>query len=193
MSTPEKNNKKIVLGKKTAEGYEYAARIDFGKDISSQISKVVKEKEINELLKKKIKELKETIEKFSQKEKNLHYYYELGKKLLFLDTKPFKQVARYSIFRRIKEELPEILPKTKDQTVTIKHLDFMYCIAHISKNELSKASWDQWYEIMKFKGIYKNPKLLKKILNECKSGISGPSLRAKIKIWRKKNLKKLKS
>ena len=80
-----KKDKKIKLGKKTDEGYEYVAKVDFSQDISTQISKVIKEKEINGILKNKIQEFKITIVKFSKKEKNLQYYYKTGLKLLFLD------------------------------------------------------------------------------------------------------------
>ncbi len=179
--TSNKKNEKIKLGKKTAEGYEYTAKVDFSQDISTQISKVIKEKELNETIKKKVKELKELTRKFTRKEKDIQYYYEIGKKLLFLDSNSFKGVARYSVFRRITEELREILPEIKNEKVAIKHLDVMYGIGHLNKNLLSKGNWDQWYEIMKFKNIFKKRKLIGQILDECKPGIAGPSLRDKIK------------
>ena len=43
------------------------------------------------------------------------------------------------------------------------------------------ASWDQWYEIMKFKNIFKKGKLFKAILSECRFIGAGPVLRNKIK------------
>jgi sulfur transfer protein SufE len=190
MSIPNKNNKKIVLGKKTAEGYEYAAKIDFSKDISTQISKVIAEKEANELLKKKIKELKELIERFPRKEKNLQYYYEVGKKLLFLEDKLFRKIALNSVLRRIAEELPDIIPDIKNTEMKIRNLYFMYWIGHIRKKDLFKASWDQWFEITKFREIYKNKKLLNLILKECKSRLRGhESLNKKIKDLIKKHKK----
>ena len=181
---PDKEIKKIKLGKKTTDGYKYVAKIDFGKNLTLQISKVIKEKEINEILKNKTQELKKVVEKSSdsKKEKNLQYYYKIGKKLLFLDDKPFKDVAVGSIIRRIFEELPEIIPNIRDQDMAGRHLNFMYWIAHIKQNDISKASWDQWFEITKFKGIYKNRELLKQILKECQLGITGhESLNKKIK------------
>jgi hypothetical protein len=185
--TSNKKNEKIELGKKTAEGYVYMAKVDFSQDISTQISKVIKEKEINEILKNKIQELKKTIDKFSNKEKNLQYYYKIGAKLLFLDDKPFKEVAIGSVVRRIFEELPEILPNIQNKDMAGRHLNFMYWIAHIGQNTLSKASWDQWFEITKFREIYKKPKLLNLILQECEFGLRGhESLNKKIKDLLKK-------
>lgn len=177
-----KENKKIKLGQKTGEDYKYRAKFDFSKDISTQITKVIKEKEINEILKNEIQELKRIIEKFSDKDKNLQYYYKIGTKLLFLDKKPFKEVAIGSVIRRIFEELPEILPNIQDKDIAGRHLNFMYWIAHIEQGILSKASWDQWFEITKFKELYKKPQLLTLILQECKFKLRGhESLNKKIK------------
>ena len=192
MSIPNKKDKKITLGKKTVEGYEYAAKIDFNKDISTQISKVIIEKGTNELLKKKVKELKEIVEKNPQKEKNLQYYYEVGKKLLFLEDKLFREIAPNSVLRRIAEELPEIIPNIKNINMTIRNLYFMYWIAHIREKDLSRASWDQWFEITKFRDIHKKQKLLNLILKECKFGLGGhESLNKKIKDLIKRHNKNL--
>lgn len=186
-STPSRKDKKIELGKRTNEGYEYGAKIDFTQDLSAQISRVIKEKEINEILEKKSKELKEMIRKFPRKERNIDYYYEVGKKLLFLDNASFKNVAPNSVFRRIVEELPDILPdvdiKDKESKKNAcRHIGVMYGLAHVRKKDLHKASWDQWYEIGKFSGVCKDRKLLEQILVQCKSkGLSGILLRNKIK------------
>jgi len=179
--THSKENKKMRLGKKTSEGYEYETKVDFSQDISTQISKVLREKEMNETIRKKIKELRELTRKYPIKDKNIQYYYKTGKVLLFLESNLFKNVARYSVFRRIIEELREILPEIKNKKVAMKHLDFMYGVGHLNKNLLSKGNWDQWYEIMKFKNMFRKGKLLDQILDECKLGITGPSLRNKIK------------
>lgn len=185
--TPDKKNKKIELGKRTNEGYEYEAKIDFAQDLSAQISRVIKEKEINEIIEEKVKELREVIKEFPRKEKNVGYYYGVGKKLLFLDSDLFKNIAPNSVFRRIVEELPEILPgvdieNKESKKNACRHVGVMYELAHVKKNELPKASWGQWYEIGKFSGVCKDRKLLEQILVQCKSeGLSGIPLRNKIK------------
>jgi len=178
-STSSGKDEKIGLGKKTNEGYKYRAKIDFGQDLSAQISGVTKEKEVNEIIKAKVEEIKEVVKKFPGKEKNLQYYYEIGRKLSFIDSDSFKNIAPYSIFRRIIEESPEVLPNVQEKVAT-KHLDIMYKLAHVGKDELSKATWDQWYEIMKFKEVYRKQNLLEQALDACSSGIAGPSLRRKV-------------
>jgi hypothetical protein len=178
-STPSKEDKKIELGKRTDEGYEYRAKIDLSQGLSAQISKVLQEREINEVLKANVEEIRQVVKKFRKKEKNLQYYYEIGRKLSFLDSDLFKKIAPYSIFRRIVEELPEVLPNVPEKVAT-KHLDIMYKLAHMGRDQLSKATWDQWYEIMKFKEVHRKQNLLQQALDACSSGAAGPSLRRKI-------------
>lgn len=67
------------------------------------------------------------------------------------------------------------------QTESKRYIEDMYKLAKFPKTVLYQASWNQWDEILKFKDIYKNKKLLRLILNECKKGISGIPLRNKIK------------
>jgi len=177
-----KKKRKIKLGKLTESGYEYSTKVDFKRDFSSQISDFIKERQAYDALNLEIEKLKKVVKKFFslKKEKNLFYYCAIGSHLSFIKKEIFKEISPYSIFRRIKEEIPEILPHLDDKTAQ-KHLEVMYKLGQINKKILEKASWDQWYEIMKFKDIYKKQKLLKQTLNECKSGTSGPSLRNKIK------------
>lgn len=170
--------KKIKLGKKTNEGYKYKSKIDFTEDISAQIFKLIKEKKVNEIIKEKAKELEIIIGKFTKKEKYLKYYYEIGRVLLFLDNDLFKDIAPWSVYRRIIEELPEILPHIKNKERARKHLNIMYGLAHLPKEEISEVRWDQWEEIFKFTQIYNNKKLLTQIIKECKkSNLSGIPLR----------------
>jgi len=183
------NKGKIKLGKKTNEGYyEYASKIDFNleEDISKQISKLIKEKIANDELRLEIEKIKKKVKDFSKinKEKNILYYYTVGKSLAFIDSHKFKDVALYSILRRISEEIEDILPNIKDPEVMKKHLEVMYNLGHIKKKyiRLKNIAWNQWYEIGKFKKLCRNEFLLKKVLKDCKSNISGPALRKRIKI-----------
>jgi len=189
-STNNKKRRKIRLGKTTEEGYIYSSKIDFKKDLSSQVDNYIREKQARDALNLEIKKLKKITEKFSnvKKEKNIQYYYEIGKNLLFLDKGLFRKIAPTSVLRRIFEELPDILPSIKNVDMATRHLYFMYWIGHIKKNNVSKASWEQWFEITKFKNIYKTPNLLRKILKECKSGVTGhATLNRTIKELIKKN------
>ncbi len=168
---------KVKLGKKTEEAYEYSAKIDFKEDFSTQVANLIKEKKANDFFELKIKKIKEEIKIFSKREKykSLSYYYLIGKKLLFLKDNPFKDIVVGSVFRRIFEEVPEILPNIIDRNMAIRHLHLMYGIAHVKKKDLRRASWDQWFEITKFRGTYTKPRILNQILKECETGITGHS------------------
>lgn len=175
--------KKIRLGKKTEEGYKYSSNIDFsrGEDLSTQIEKFEKEKEVKEKLEEKVSEFESITEKFKLKKENINYYYEIGKKLQFLEKTPFKEVEKYSAFRIIHEMIPGILPHVEDKKVTEKHIAHMFYLGKLDKDILERASWTQWYEILKFKDINKNKSLLNKVLLACERGLSDKLLRDRIK------------
>jgi hypothetical protein len=175
--------KKIRLGKKTEEGYKYSANIDFsrGEDVFTQIERFEREIEVKEKLEEKVSELESITKNYSLKKENIDYYCEMGKRLQFLDRTPFKEVEKYSVFRLIYEMIPGILPHIEDHKVAEKHIASMFFMGKVDRSLLKRASWAQWYEILKFKEIYKNRRLLEKILIECEKGLSDRSLRNRIK------------
>ncbi len=175
-----KKDQKIRLGKKTDSGYEYSSRIDFKEDLSIQISKLIQEKKAKDELDAYIKKIAEISSQFKNKEKNLNYYSTVGKVLSFLDSANFRIIKPYSVFRRIVDEIPDILPKI-DAKRTQDHLMMMYRVGGLNKSLLDKATWDQWYEISKFKNVISNPKTLEGALRFCKDS-SGPELRRKIQV-----------
>lgn len=180
MNRSKTGQTKLKLGKKTDSGYEYSTKIDFKEDFAKQIAKLMAEKKAHDKLKSKLKNLEKTVSVLAsqEKNKNLLYYYKIGKSLLFVERGNFKNVSSYSVYRRITEEIPQILPHIKDLKITQKHLEIMYRLAHIKEDLLKRASWDQWYEMMKFKNLHKNQKALGEILNLIKGKkISGPKLR----------------
>jgi len=178
-----KREAKLKLGKRVGSDYEYSTKIDFKEELSAQITALIKEKKIRDALGAKIEKLREVVGRFSNqnKDKNLEYYYSTGRLLLFLDERKFKDVAPYSVYRRIVEEVPSVLPHIRSAKVAQKHLETMHGLAHLRKTDLRKASWDQWYEIFKFRNIHKKPRLLSRILRECKKGLSGIALRERAK------------
>lgn len=175
---------KLRLGKKTETGYDFSSKIDFKDDLSKQIEKVMREKKANDDLELEIRKIEKYITALNKQsvKKDLTYYYNVGKYLLFLDRRNFGEISQYSVYRRIVEEIPQILPHLKEEVeVARKHLETMYRLAHVKEDLLNKISWDQWYEIMKFKGLYKNAKALKNIIKLIESKkISGPELRLTI-------------
>lgn len=185
---PDQINKKskLKLGKKTDTEYKYSTKIDFKEELSVQISRLMQEKKAKDELEEQIVELKKAASKFPNKSKNIQYYYTIGKILAFIDNKSFKSIGPFSIFRQIADEIPEILPDL-DKKRIVDHLMMMYRISKIKREFITKARWDQWYEITKFNITITNQNVLYKLLSACASGISGKTLRRKVKTLFKLN------
>lgn len=182
MSTPKKDNSKpeskIGLGEKTDSGYKYSSRINFKEDLSLQIAKLMQEKKAKDELEIYVEQIRKISSRFKNKEKNLGYYRAVGKILSFLSSSSFKNIKPYSVFRRLIDEVSDILPGLDAKRIQ-DHLMMMYRIGGLEGNILDKATWEQWYEISKFKNAINNKKVLNKILTSSES-TSGPDLRKKI-------------
>lgn len=177
-STHKKDDPKIGLGQKTDSGYKYSSRIDFKEDLSLQIAKLMKEKKAKEELESHMEQIRKVALRFKNKTKNLNYYQAVGLKLSFINSVNFKNIKPYSILRRIVDEIPDVLPGL-DQKRMQDHLMMMYRIGKLDEEVLSKATWEQWYEISKFNNVITKQKFLKKVL-ALKGGASGQDLRKKI-------------
>jgi hypothetical protein len=171
----QEHNLVIKLGTKSGRGYEYASKIDFKGDFGHQIERIIKEKKAHDRITTEIPNIKRVVQRFENgsKEKNLKYYYEVGKILKFMDGKGLEDIAPYSVYRRIIEEVDNILPHLKTTKDKQKHLETMRRLAHVDKNTIIKLTWNQWYEILKFKDAYENKGLLRRLVKETlKKGIS---------------------
>lgn len=182
MSTPKKDNlkpeSKIGLGEKTDSGYKYSSRINFKEDLSLQIAKLMQEKKAKDELETYVEQIRKISSRFKNKEKNLDYYIAVGKILSFLSSNNFKNIKPYSVFRRLIDEVPDVLPGLDAKRMQ-DHLMMMYRIGELDEDVLSKATWEQWYEISKFKNVISKRKVLNRVLASSGSA-SGPDLREKI-------------
>ena len=180
LKNKEDKNKKpeVGLGGKTEEGYKYGTKINFKEDLSSQIAKLIQEKKAKDELETYVEQIRKISLRFKNKEKNLDYYTAIGKVLSFLSSNNFKNIKPYSVFRWLIDEVPNVLPGLDAKRIQ-DHLMMMYRIGWLDEDILSKATWEQWYEISKFKNVVNNRKALNRILTSSGSA-SGPDLRKKI-------------
>lgn len=179
-----KSKVKIGLGEKIESEYKYSSRINFKEDLSSQIAKLMQEKKAKDELGNHIEQIRKISAISKKKGKNLNYYKNIGKALSFLGTNNFKNIKPYSVFRRLIDEIPDILPGL-DTKRTQDHLMMMYRIGGLDKSIIDKATWNQWYEISKFKNVTDNQRMLNRVLMLC-GGATGPDLREEIKAILKK-------
>jgi hypothetical protein len=177
----------IINGKEVGvDVFDTSLKPGSGKE-EEAIEQLLKEEEIEKEIKNVIGEIKKISEKYPDKHKNISYYYEVGQVLQFIDKMNLKN-ERGKIWHRFAYDLePDLFSgKKKNPDEAKRHPEFMYLLAKVDKNYINKASWDQWYEILKFKEIYKDIKLLDRVLSECiKNDLSGIPLRNKIKQLRK--------
>ncbi|NVM56311.1 MAG: hypothetical protein HWN66_21620 [Candidatus Helarchaeota archaeon] len=176
--------KKIIINGKEIEVDVFDTRLILGSGKEEESARQFsKEEDIEKEINKAIDKIKKISQRHPIKQKNILYYYEAGQVLQFVDKKNLTN-NRMMIWHRIAYDLePDLFGGKRQKPKEAKrHPEFMYLLSKIDKRYLRKANWDQWYELLKFKDIYKKLNLLEKILAECKNNkLSGIKLRNKIK------------
>lgn len=178
--------KKIIIEGKEVEVPVFDTKIIPGKDIDTDIlDKLSEEEEIEKKLQNAVEKIRIAKTKYKNVVKNISYFYTVGKILQFVDKEDYFKKQRGKIWQRMARDIaPDLFlfDEEKKLKESKRYPEFMYLLAKIPKQFIGRASWDQWYEIMKFRKIYEKQRLLKQILRECKFVGVGPSLRDKIKI-----------
>lgn len=160
------------------------------KDVLGDIDNLLEEEKLENILQDIFNKIERIALKYPDKNKNLKYYYDVGIMLQFVDERDYADM-RGPIWERMAYDFnPELFGGKKTiRSESKRHPEFMYLLGKVPKRNLNKLSWDQWYEVLKFKKIYKKERLLKQIINECKrNDLRGIPLRNRIKeIIHKKN------
>jgi len=158
------------------------------KNVLGSIDKLLEEDKIENVVKNILDEIEKIALKYPYEKKNLRYYYEVGKMLQFVDREGYTDM-RGLIWERMAHDFnPELFGgEKKVRSESKRHPEFMYLLGKIPEELLEELSWDQWYEVLKFKKIYAANSLLRKIISECKrENLSGIPLRNKIKELRQR-------
>lgn len=158
------------------------------KNVLGNIGKLLEEEKIENIVKNILDEIEKIALKYPDKKKNLSYYYEVGKMLQFVDKEGYTDM-RGLIWERMAHDFnPELFGGVKKvRSESKRHPEFMYLLGKTPEELLMKLSWDQWYEVLKFKEIYEKEGLLRKIISKCKKeNLSGILLRNKIKELRRR-------
>lgn len=161
----------------------FDAEIVLGRgDEFESAEELLKEEEIEKAIQAALKKIETIAQKYHDKTRNIWYCYEVGKVLQFVDTKGFTD-RKGLIWHRIAYDLrPDLFGgKRKNPQEAKRYPETMYHLGKQSKEDVKRATFDQWYEILKFKNIYKDKKLLEQILDVCEQGLSSTQLRQRIK------------
>jgi len=176
----------IEWGGKEIEVDIFDARVVLGSgEELESIEELLIEEEIEKAIQVTLKEIESIAGKYPNKEKDIRYCYEVGKVLQFVDTKGFTE-RKGLIWHRMAYDLrPDLFGGSKKNANEAKRYpETIYHLGKQSKEAIKRATFDQWYEILKFKRIYKqkDDELLDQILAECESkNLSGIQLRRRIK------------
>jgi hypothetical protein len=174
---------KIVIDGKEIEVDTFDARVVLGsgKELES-IDELLTQEEVEKAIQAALKEIETIAPKYPAKEKDIWYCYEVGKVLQFVDTKGFTD-RKGLIWHRMAYDLrPDLFGgRKKNANEAKRYPETMYHLGKQFKEAVKRATFDQWYEILKFKDVYKDKDLLEQILVVCEQGLSSGQLRQKIK------------
>ena len=148
-----------------------------GEELES-IEELLIEEEIEKAVQAGLKQIDTIAQRYPDKVENIWYCYEVGKILQFVDTKGFTD-RKGLIWRRMAYDL--FGGKKKNPEEAKRYPETMYHLGKQPQKAIKRASFDQWYEILKFKDVYKDRDLLEQVLNVCEQGLSSVQLRQKIK------------
>ena len=174
----------IVVDGKEIEVDTFAAEVILGSgEELESIDELLRQEEIEKAIQAALKEIEAIAQKYPDKEKDIRYCYEVGKVLQFVDNKGFTD-RKGLIWRRMAYDLrPDLFGgKRKNPKEATRYPETMYHLGKQSKEAIKRATFYQWYEILKFKAedVYKDKDLLEQILVVCKQGLSSIQLRQKI-------------
>ena len=174
----------IVIDGKDTEVDTFDAKVVLGsgKEFES-IEELLIEEAIEKAIQVALKGVKTIAQKYPAKEKDIWYCYEVGKVLQFVDAKGFTD-RKGLIWHRMAYDLhPDLFGgRKKNANEAKRYPEMMYHLGKQSKEAINRATFDQWYEILKFKDdVYKDKDLLEQILEVCEQGLSSVQLRQKIK------------
>jgi len=172
----------IVDGKEIeVDTFDAKVVLGSGEELES-IEELLTQEEIEKAIQDALKEIETLAQKYPDKEKHIWYCYEVGKVLQFVDNKGVTD-RKGLIWRRMAYDLrPDLFGgKRKNAEEAKRYPETMYHLGKQSGEAINRATFDQWYEILKFKDIYKDKGLLEQILVVCEQGLSSIQLRQKIK------------
>jgi hypothetical protein len=175
---------KIIVDGKEIEIDTFDAKVVLGSgEELESIEELLKEEEVEKVIQNALKKIEAIADRYANRDKDIWYYYEVGRVLQFVDDGGFTD-RKGLIWRRMAYDLrPDLFGGEKEDAEESKRYpETMYHLGKQRRSDVTKATFDQWYEILKFKEIYKDEELLGRVLKVCKKeSPSGIRLRKRIK------------
>jgi hypothetical protein len=172
----------IVDGKKIqVDTFDAKVILGSGTELDS-IEELLRQEEAEKAIQDALNKIEAIAKKYARKERDIWYYYEVGKALQFIDDKGLTDIKGLIWHRMAYDRRPDLFGgKKKNAQESKRYPETMYHLGKQLGKNVGRATFEQWYEILKFKDIYRDKDLLERILKVCEQGLSSVQLRQKIK------------
>jgi hypothetical protein len=175
--------KLIEIDGKQVEVEVFDTEIIPGKNENRAIAELLREDEIEKAVVEVLPKLDTLRKQYVGQQKDVMYYYEMGKLLQFVDKRGF-QKEKAQIWTRIAGDLrPELFfGKDEPPKKISRYPEYMYRLAKYERRLVRKLPWSHWFEILQYPNIYENEKVLSEIVEEhMKRDLSRDELRERVK------------
>jgi hypothetical protein len=161
--------KKIIVDGQEMEVEMFETAVVPGKRAEEAVEHLLREEEIEKEVNEIIKKIDTIAQNYQGKDKDIWFYYEIGKVLRFVDKKGFsKEKAR--IWERIGADLRPTIIYGKDVAPkrAARYLEQMYLLAKQKKGLVRKLDWYMWFEILQYQKIRENEEIVRQVIRECR-------------------------
>jgi len=171
----EINGKKVEV-----DAFETSLILGNGKE-EKALERLLEEDEIESEIIKKLREIDNIAKEYQRKNKDIWFYYKIGKVLQFVDEK--QSISRLKIWERIADNLrPDVFfGKPTPPKNSKKYPQIMYLLAKQKYENVNRVTWSHWFEILQYPRIYDNEMILESLLQECEDkNFSSERLRKRV-------------
>ena len=150
----------------------------------------LKADEDDKIIQRKAIEIKNFIRKTSENKNTLKKWYELGKILRFVDRLNLKdEISKREAFQRLFQDLKVDTERNPSMEKIIRYPQHMYALSRVPRELVfyRGMNWSRWFDILEYKFILNNRKLLGEIVRECcENNWSTKKLRKELQIINRK-------
>jgi hypothetical protein len=178
------SREKVIVDGKEIEVDTFDVEVVLGSGTEFEsIEVLLRLEEADKVIKEALSKIETIAKKYAGGRRDIWYYYEAGQVLQFVDSKDFIDRSRYLVWQRMAYDLrPDLFGGMKKNAQESKRYpETMYHLGKQLEKNIGRANFEQWYEIVKFKDIYRDKHLLERILQLCEQGLSSIQLRQRIK------------
>lgn len=167
-----RRKKKMIYKDRDGKAYKIEGTVvDLSKgSLEDLIGEALDAEADDKIIKNKSKEIKSFIKAHIDDKNRLKCWYELGKKLQFVDSLHLnKEGDRNDAFKRLFKDLKSSPVWNTSDTKAIRYPQHMYTLSKLSKELVfhKGMTWARWFDILEYKSITNNMEILKIVVYKC--------------------------